>query len=197
MDKELILKQKEVILEELNVKELIIISEDDGIVEITVKVNPKLLGPKYPKHIQQIIKATKTGDYEILEDGNIKVLDFILEDEEAEIIYQGAPGQEVQCDRGVVVAFDTEVTKDLKLEGIARELVRHIQELRKKADFNVDQRIKIQVTAEGETMEALEKFKEYICQETLTDEVRELASAEMEETVNINKEKVTITITKS
>lgn len=163
-------EQRDVILEELNVKDLEVLSDGADMIETHVTVNAKLLGPKYGGDVQHIIKAVKDGQFEI--DGEkVKVLDFVLEDEEVEFGYKGKEGLDVESDGGMVVALDTEITDNLRREGYARDVVRYIQELRKEADYQVDDRIKVLVDTEGDIDKAVGEYEEYIKSETLADKL--------------------------
>lgn len=163
--------QKEVILEELNVKALEFIADGAALIERVITLSPPLLGPKYGKDVQQIINNAKAGNYEVLDDGRVKVLEFVLEKGEFELGFKGKEGMDVESEKGIVVVLDTEVTHELKLEGYARDLVRYIQDLRKEADFKVDDRIVVAIDVDGVVAEARDTFKDYLLSETLTKEL--------------------------
>lgn len=163
---------REVIQEELNVKSMDFIEEAGDVVEHYVNVNAKILGPKYGKEVQTIIGKVKEGDYQVLEDGTVKVLDYILTGEEIEIGFKGKDGYDVQSEEGVVVMLDTRITDELKREGLARDVVRQIQEMRKEADYQVDDRIYVAIHCEGELEQAVTDFASYIRTETLAEELR-------------------------
>lgn len=169
--KEMVEAQKEVILEELNVKELEFIADGGDLIERVITLSPPVLGPKYGKDVQQIINNAKAGNYEVLEDGRVKVLEFVLELGEFELSNKGKEGLDVESEKGIVVVLDTEVTHELKLEGYARDLVRYIQDLRKEADYKVDDRIIVSIDVEGVVMEAKDAFQDYIVSETLAKEL--------------------------
>ena len=163
---------KEVILEELNVKNVEFIKEAGDIVEQSVVPNPKVLGPKYGGDVQFIIQKIKAGEYEI--DGKqVKVAHFILEDDEVEIGLKGKEGFDVESDEGIVTALDTNISDELKQEGYARDIVRYIQELRKEADYQVDDRIYVCVESSGNIDKAVTEFADYIKKETLADELQQ------------------------
>jgi isoleucyl-tRNA synthetase len=132
---------------------------------VIAKPNAKLLGPKYGKDMQGIIQASKEGKIERLPNGNIKVLDFELTPEEIEIAYLGKEGFDVETEEGILVALDTTITADLEMEGLARDLVRQIQEMRKTANYKVDDRINIALINSKSGL--VEKFGDYIKAETL------------------------------
>ncbi len=161
--------QLETIKEELNVKEIEFIDKPADLATVIAKPNAKLLGPKYGKSVQQIIQTAKAGNFERLDNGNIKVLDFELLPEELEIAYQGKDGMDVETEAGILVALDFEITPELELEGKARDLVRQIQELRKAADYQVDDHIELALI--GVDPELMKQFGHYIQTETLTDQL--------------------------
>ncbi|MFH1284215.1 MAG: isoleucine--tRNA ligase [Candidatus Peregrinibacteria bacterium] len=173
MDASFVQAQKDVILEELNVKNLEIIEEASDIVEQSVVPNAKLLGPKYGADVQFIIKEIKSGKFEVLGDGRVKVGNFTLEQDEVEIGFKGKEGFDAAGAEGVSVALDTTVTDELKKEGYAREIVRCVQEMRKDADYQVDDRIYVSIETEGEVEVAVTEFADYIKSETLADELQQ------------------------
>ena len=183
ISKESIESQADVIKEELNVKEIEFIAEAGDIVEHSVVPNPKVLGPKYGGEVQQIIQKVKAGEYEMKGD-TVVVGNYELIGDEVEIGFKGKEGFDVESEEGFVVALDTNLTDDLKKEGYARDIVRFIQEMRKEADYQVDDHIYILVDGEGAAGDAIDKFSDYIMIETLAEELQ--LSGDME----YDKEKV-------
>jgi len=196
VDAKIIKHQKEVIMEELNVKDLEILTEVGDVVNKTVKPDSRKLGPKYGKDVQAIINEIKNGNYEELEEGRIKVGDKILEADEVEIGFEGKEGFDVQGEDGFVVVLDTKITEELKYEGYAREIIRYVQEMRKQSGYEVYERIYLQVKAEGELEEAVTQFADYIKKETLTVELMQGSdfTYDKEETVDIEGSKVIISV---
>jgi len=186
--------QKDVICEELNVKELEVLTEVGEVVKQVLKPDAKKLGPKYGKDVQKIINMVKEGKYKELEGGRFKVGDFELEDEEVEVGFEGKEGFDVQGEAGFVVVLDTEITEDLRFEGYAREVVRFVQEMRKKADYEVYERIYVQVKASNDVEKAVTQFADYIKRETLSIELQQGSEFtwDKEEEVEIDGEKVVI-----
>lgn len=161
--------QLEVLREELNVKKIEITDDPSSIAKAVVHPNPKILGPKFGKDVQFILKEAKAGNFELLENGNIKIDSFELTPEEFNMGYESKPGMDVESDHGIIVALDTAITPSLKREGMARDLIRTIQDLRKEADYKVDDRIEVSIEAVDEIKEAIEEFKNYIATETLAN----------------------------
>lgn len=166
-DKNLINDQLETIKEELNVKEVELINNAKELATVIAKPNARLLGPKYGKEVQKIIQEAKAGNFEKLGNGNIKVLDFEITAEEMEIDYLGKEGFDVETDAGILVALDTTITDELKQEGMARDLIRQVQELRKAADYNVDDRITVALVNVDSAI--TENYGDMIKNETLAD----------------------------
>ncbi len=170
-DKSLLDDELDIIKEELNVKEVELIDKPGDLATVIAKPNAKLLGPKYGKEVQTIIQTAKSGDFERLDNGNIKVLDYELTPEEMEIAYIGKEGMDVETQAGILVALDTQITPELEMEGQARDLVRQIQELRKAADYKVDDRITVALIGADKAL--IETFGDYIKSETLATEILE------------------------
>ncbi len=178
VDSSLVLAQQDVICEELNVKKLEILKDVQEVVKHVVMPNARLLGPKYGKYVQIIIQKAKAGEFTLEDGGKVRIGEFTLEPDEVQIGFQGQAGFDVASAGGVSVVLDTTVTDELKHEGYAREVVRFIQDLRKEAGYNVDDRIYVLVASQGEVASAVTKFADYISRETLASELRQ--SGDME-----------------
>lgn len=198
MDKELVLAQKEVICEELNVKDLEILEDARDVVTRVVTPNARVLGPRYGKAVQDIIKLAKAGEFEINEDGSVQVGEYSLAQDEAEIGFKGKEGFDVASNAGISVVLDTVITENLKHEGYARDIVRLIQDLRKMAGYQVDDRIYIFVKASGSVEQAVTQFAEYIKKETLADELQDGGDFDWdkETVVEVEGEQVKIAVRK-
>jgi isoleucyl-tRNA synthetase len=164
-NKKFLKDQIETVKEELNVKELEVINNPSELATVIARPNAKLLGPKYGKDMQGIIQSAKEGKIDRLPNGNIRVLDFELTPEEIEIAYLSKEGFDIETEAGILVALDTTITPVLEMEGLARDLVRQIQEMRKLANYKVDDRINVALVKSKP--ELIEKFGDYIKAETL------------------------------
>lgn len=187
-----ILGQKEVICEELNVKDLKILKDTREYVQKVVLPKAKILGPKYGKDVQEILQKAKAGEYEILKNGTVKIGRHELEAEEVEIGFQGKAGFDVASSGGISVILDTTITQELKNEGLAREIIRYIQDLRKEAAYQVSDRIYIFVQTEEPVKTAIIQFADYICRETLAIELQDKGSFESDKEKNIELEKTKV-----
>jgi isoleucyl-tRNA synthetase len=177
--KEAVLKMKDVILDEVNIKELEVLQDDSGIVSKTAKANFKVLGPKYGKLMKSLAKLiSEFGKNEIgeLEKGNdlkfnIDSEEVVITKSDVEIISTEIEGWVVESNEGVTVAVDSELTEDLIAEGYAREFVNRIQNMRKDSGLDVIDRIKVFVSSENKMNDYVNQFADYIKTETLTDSI--------------------------
>jgi isoleucyl-tRNA synthetase len=172
---------KDLILSEVNVKELEYLKEDSGVLVKKVKANFKLLGRKYGKQMKAVAAAIsqfeqadiasieKDGKFRLKIEGNPEILI-----EEVEISTEDIPGLLVANEGKYTVALDTTLTKELKQEGIARELVNRIQNLRKEKDFELTDKIILKVKDVEGIVAVISNYKEYICTEVLAKEVQVL-----------------------
>ena len=185
-EKETINRLAAFVHDELNVKEIVFTEELDAFAQVTLKPNFRVLGPKYGKGVQAIAKALATADTmqlkaELEANGSLQIETsgetYTLEQTEIDVQTQNREGFFVEVDAKKFVALSTELTHELVLEGMARELVNKIQNMRKEADFNVSDRIKLSVkTSSALVEEAFEVHRDYILRETLTTEVVESPS---------------------
>jgi len=191
---ETVILQKDVILEELNVKSLEIIKEASDIVQISVKSNPKIIGPKYGKDVQFIINSLKNGEFELIEKDKVKIKEFVLSGDEIEVGFIGRSGFDVASESGIVVALDTNLNEALIKEGIARDIVRSVQELRKDADYKVDDRIILLIDSSGKIDDSVTDYSAYIKSETLATEIRQSGDLEWDKEIVIDFDGISVKI---
>jgi isoleucyl-tRNA synthetase len=168
---------KNIILTEVNVKKLEFLTDTTGIIKKKIKPNFKTLGPKYGKLMKPIADVINSfGQTEIagLEiEGTREILvgteKVMISTEDVEIHTEDIPGWIVASEGSLTVALDINVTEELKQEGIAREFVNKIQNIRKESDFDVTDRIEIAIEKADEFNAALIGFKDYICAQTLAN----------------------------
>ena len=171
---------KELILAEVNVKDLEFLTEDSGVLVKKIKPNFKVLGPKYQKQMKGISAAIgKFGKTEIAaieQQGSIElpvgddVIELLLED--VSIVSEDIPGWLVANEGRYTVALDITVTQELKDEGIARELVNRIQNLRKDKGYDLTDKIMLKIQEHSGIINAINSHKNYICSETLASELQ-------------------------
>jgi isoleucyl-tRNA synthetase len=160
----------EIVKDELNVKMLEVRDAAEGLVRETVKPDLKVLGPKLGKDLPRVRQALAEGRYE-RRDGTIRVEGFELSDTEVLVSHEGAPGHAVGRDAGATVALETKVTPELELEGLARELAHHLNNLRKEAGLEISDRIALRY--EGPISRAFERYGDFIAQEALATKISE------------------------
>ncbi|WP_235298069.1 isoleucine--tRNA ligase [Portibacter marinus] len=170
---------KDLILAEVNVKEIEYITDTDGVIKKKIKPNFKTLGRLLGKNMKAgsaIITALGQKDIADIEATNSYQLvvgddqyDLTLED--FEIVSEDIPGWQVANDKDLTVALDVTVTEALQLEGLAREIVNRVQNLRKSADFNVTDKIAISVGDEPIIGQVIEAHGAYIKTETLANTI--------------------------
>ena len=169
----------DVISEEINIKNVSFSDNDAGLVTLTAKPNFKLLGPKLGKKVKSAKAAILELPDQVLRefkksgalDLEIEGEKFTLTSEELEIESIDKENYAVEADNGFTVAISTQLTDELVLEGYARELVNKIQNMRKSADFQVTDRIRVGIESTGEIKKALDSFGDYIKAETLADDI--------------------------
>ncbi len=172
-------EMKEVILEEVNIKELIILKDDSEIVNKSAKPNFKSIGPKFGKNVNKAagkIKELGKEDISKLERGDevkieINGEEFGIKPGDVEIISSEIEGWLVENEEGVTVALDTELDESLVSEGLAREFVNRVQNMRKDSGFEVTDKIKIDFSGSDKLIDAVDAFKEYVSNETLAEEL--------------------------
>jgi isoleucyl-tRNA synthetase len=170
---------KELILSEVNVKELELLTDGAGMLVKSIKPNFKTIGPKYGKQMKSIagIVANFTQeDIALVEqnlgwtgeiDGTTIELDMV----DFEINAQDIPGWLVASEGGITVALDITLSPELKAEGIAREVVNRVQNMRKDAGFEVTDRIVVRIQTTDVITDAIKQFEQYICTEVLANSI--------------------------
>ncbi len=202
--REAVKKMTDVILEEVNIKELEVLKDDSGIVNKSAKANFKTLGPKYGKLMKQLaahIKDLSKDDIKKLESENTLALDIDgnivnLTTEDVEIVSTEIEGWVVESEGSVTVAIDSELDEDLIAEGFAREFVNRVQNMRKSSGLDIIDRINVGFKSDQKLEEYLLKFKEYISNEILADAFDNNTVDGYKEELSIGEYKCEITIKK-
>jgi isoleucyl-tRNA synthetase len=170
---------KEIILEEVNIKELEILEDDSGIVHKSAKANFKTIGPKFGKKVKPVaeqIKNLTITEISSLEKGKPITIDvdgekLNITPEDVEILSEQITGWIVESENGVMVAVDTELSEELLTEGLAREFVNRIQNMRKDAGFEVTDKINVAFSGSSKLIGAINSFTKYIAVETLAEKI--------------------------
>ena len=167
------------VLSEINVKNLRVVSNDEGVLVKRVKPDFKKLGPVFGKQMKaaaaaltsldqkQIAQFERDGFIDLVLDGDTKRVDVA----NVEIISEDIPGWLVANDGNLTVALDVTVTDELHLEGIAREIINRVQNIRKGRNYNITDRIRLRFAAVEGIEELLAKFGDYISSQVLAVEV--------------------------
>ena len=176
---------KALIMSEVNVKDIKFVDGAAGVLVKKVKCDFKKMGPKFGKQMKAVAAAVaemsqeaiaeleKNGSYTLQLDGT----DVVVEAADVEIFSEDIPGWLVANEGKLTVAQDVTVTEELRREGIARELVNRIQNIRKSSGLEITDKIKITLSKNQQTDDAVNEYKDYICNQvlgtslTLTDEV--------------------------
>ena len=191
------------ILDEVNVKELEFV-EDDNLLKKRVQPSFRILGKKYGKLMKEIAQAVKDmsqEDIRKLESEGVvsfNILDqnITINLDEVEVVNEDIPGYAVANDGALTVALDLEISENLRIEGQARELVKHIQTFRKESGFEITDRINITIEDSDVAKNIISNFKDYISTQVLAKSFTISPKVENGEEWNIGDTNLTIKIEK-
>ena len=172
------------IMNEVNVKDIELITETTGIITKRIKPNFKTLGAKCGKYMKQVAALVASFTQEqiaAVESNPVTVItvegaEVVTTAADFEITSEDMPGWLVASEGKRTVALDITITDELRREGVARELVNRIQNIRKESGFEVTDKIRVEVEANDLTTVAVESFAEYIAQQTLAIDVKAVAA---------------------
>ncbi len=196
-------------LDELNVKKVTVETDLSSLCAVTIEANKKLIGPKFGKEVGAVIKAIQSADAVVIADLVAKgaaiplqLNDNAIELEPADVMVTKSYGDDWAAEEnaGTIVLLDKRITHELKLEGIARDIVRFVQNLRKDADLNLEDRIGLSLQSDdAELNEAIETCGDHIARETLATSIEtnpiDGTSARVE--VKINGKPLTIELART
>ncbi len=193
---------KELIQGEVNIKEIELLSQTAGLITKRIKPNFKTLGPRYGKYMKQIAALVATfGQDEIsaIESGDTTSLDIAGEQLtvsaiDFDITSEDMPGWLVASEGKLTVALDITITEELKAEGVARELVNRIQNIRKDSAFEVTDKVEVEIESIEQVSSALESYSDYIAAQTLALSVKGKTSPAGEVLVESDIDEVPIKI---
>ena len=192
----------DLIMSEVNVKGINYVGGDAGILVKRIKPDFKKLGPKFGKNMKAAAQAlTSLEQSQIAQfekDGKIALTlngeEAVVELADVEVISEDIPGWLVANDGNITVALDITITDDLRKEGIARELVNRIQNVRKSKDFNITDRIVVKITPDEHVNDAVAQFKDYIAKQVLAVAI-ELAPVESTDVIALDMDDYELKIT--
>ena len=199
--KENIEAMSQLILDEVNVKELEFVEGD--MLEKKVKCNFRVMGKKFGKLMKAAAAAvgalSQDAINELSVNGSVQVdvdgqtVEIVRED--VEIVSEDIPGWTVANDGALTVALDLEITEELKNEGMAREIVKRIQAYRKSSGFEITDHIHVVLSHDDNLQKAVEAYHDYICSQVLADKL-EFGAPESGEELDFEDFKISVDITK-
>ncbi len=177
--REAVERVKNIILDEVNVKELEYVDDDSGIVHKSAKPNYPVVGSRLGKKMKAAAqRISGLSNEEINEYESKGTIDLDIDGEKVSfgkndilVVRDGLKGWEVETEEGVTVAADTNLTDSLIQEGLAREIVNRVQNMRKEANFDVTDRIRLTVQGDEIVQKALDSMAAYIKDETLSEDI--------------------------
>ncbi len=191
----------QLILDEVNVKELEFVEGD--MLEKKVKCNFRVMGKKFGKLMKAVAAAvgalSQDAINELSVNGSVQVdvdgqtVEIVRED--VEIVSEDIPGWTVANDGALTVALDLEITEELKNEGMAREIVKRIQAYRKSSGFEITDHIHVVLSHDDNLQKAVEAYHDYICSQVLADKL-EFGAPESGEELDFEDFKISVDITK-
>lgn len=204
--REAIESMSELILNEVNVKTFKFVDNEAGVLVKRVKPDFKKLGPKFGKTMkavaaaitsmsqQEIASLEKNGSITLNVDSNEAVIEAV----DVEIISEDIPGWLVANEGNITIALDVTITDDLKQEGIARDIVNRVQNIRKSRDYDITDKINLVFAPNDDTDAAINAYSDYIARQVLATNISigDITGAEGMETLEIDEIKVNVSITK-
>jgi isoleucyl-tRNA synthetase len=181
LEEDTLVRHSEQILEELNIKQLHFMSNDSAMLAYTLKPQVKILGPKYGPLVQKILAAFKSLDTRGAQEAanllnETGTLNFTIDgqhieltSDEVEVVATARSGFVATEERGYVVALETTITSELREEGLVRDLTHYIQDMRKKAGFNIEDHIALTLYTDQELASILHRHEIALRSETLAD----------------------------
>ena len=193
---------KQLILDEVNVKELRFV--EGNMLEKTVKCNFRVMGKKFGKLMKAVAAAVAEMSQEQIATletvGSISLMvegeSALIERADVEIVSQDIPGWTVANEGVLTVALDIEITDELRREGLAREIVKRIQNHRKESGFEITDRIFVKMEKHPALEEAVDSFRDYICGQVLADTFEFVEEVATETEFDFEDFKVNVSITK-
>ena len=202
--KEMIESMADLILNEVNVKTIKYVGNDEGVLVKRVKPDFKKLGPKFGKAMKSVaaaISSMSQADIAALERNGSMEFDIdgvkaSVELADVEIISEDIPGWQVANDGNITVALDVTITDELRNEGIARDIVNRIQNIRKGRNYDIVDKIKLTFAPDPATEEAIKAYGDYIAKQVLATslEVAQLADDAAAEVLDIDGTEVKVLI---
>ncbi len=182
-EQEALLRQKEQVLEELNIKRLELLSDDSAMLAYTLKAQARVLGPKYGPLVQKILATLRSFDAHAASEAAARLRtegrllltldgrEIALSPDEVEVVATARPGYVTAEEHGSVVVLETTMTPELREEGLVRDLTHYIQDMRKRAGLNIEDHIRLALFTDEELQAVLQRHRETLQAETLADDL--------------------------
>ena len=196
---------KDLIMNEVNVKAINFVTDASGILVKRIKPDFKKLGPKCGKNMktvaqmltefsqEQIAELEKNGQYTL----DVAGASVVVEKGDVEILSEDIPGWLVANNGQITIALDVTITDELKEEGIAREFVNRIQNIRKSSGFEITDKILVEIEKKAEINAAVEHFAQYIASQVLANEVKLVDSISGATELDFDDYKVNVKVVKA
>ena len=200
--KSFIQKQADIVIDELNIKEVVFSNNIDEFGKLSLKPNFKNLKMKFGDEMQEAMKSistlnAKTVLENLLNGNSFPKNDYELNKDDVLITLKAEEGSESFLAKDLIVCLDTTISEQLRLEGVLRDLIRQIQLMRKEADFNIDDRIIISGSFKNELKDVISENKDYFMNEVLcTDIVENMENSDYNASFMHQNEKIEIHIKK-
>jgi len=189
-DRDAIEKMNDVILEEVNIKELNFVDKNSPIIKRKAKLNFKTAGPKFGKEVkkvQQAVNGLSPENINMLAEGKkVTVNGFTLFPEDVSVFTENIEGWIIASEDNITVALDTALDEELISEGIAREFISKVQNIRKERSMDVNDKIRINFSAEDDLLNAIQSKNKYIAEQTMAVELNAGGKLNGFEEININ-----------
>ena len=161
----------EIIGDELNVKNIGFTDDVGAMGRSEIVVNARVLGPRLGPKMKAVMAAARSGDADIRDDGSMSAAGEVIGADEYELRIIAEEGHACMSDRGLFACLNLAIDRNLELEGLARDIIRVVQNARREADLIPDERIRLGLRVSGDLREAVEKHEEFIKTEVLATEL--------------------------
>ncbi|MBW7846191.1 MAG: isoleucine--tRNA ligase, partial [Bacteroidia bacterium] len=192
---------QELILSEVNVKQLEFIEEIEKSIKPNFRVLGKKVGAKMKAVSDALVKLTSTEILHLEQNGNLKITiegeEITIGIEDVEILSKEISGYKVANEGKITVALDIEINTELKAEGIAREIVSKLQTLRKESDLEVTDRINVVIKPNSYITNAINTYKNYICSEILADKLDLIEESDFSAEIEIDEHPINVLLIKA
>ncbi len=162
---------EEIIKDEVNVKEVRFSETSEEFATFVLQLNSRSLGPKLGKRMKEVLTEAKAGNWEKSTGEQVKVAGMLIEKEDYELTLKPIEGTACQAIGSLAVLLDTNITPDLEQEGLARDIIRSVQQARKDAGFHVADHITLTLTGANELETAVKAHESFVAEQTLADRV--------------------------